>query len=102
MASPPPPLGLWHVALQVRDLAACEAFYTGLLGLRVEWRPDPDNVYLTSGRDNLALHRVADAPAERANQRLDHIGDRHLPFTHRNKVDRRILVQGLIAKSRIP
>ena len=64
---------LWHVALQVRDLAACEKFYVELLGMRVEWRPDADNVYLTSGRDNLALHRVDDTPAARG-QRLDHIG----------------------------
>ena len=28
------------------------------MGMQVEWRPDPDNVYLTSGNDNLALHRV--------------------------------------------
>ena len=64
---------LWHVALQVRDLAACEKFYVDLLGMRVEWRTDADNVYLTSGRDNLALHRVDDAPAT-SGQRLDHIG----------------------------
>lgn len=64
---------LWHVALQVRELAACERFYVELLGMRVEWRPDADNVYLTSGRDNLALHRVDDAPAA-SGQRLDHIG----------------------------
>ena len=29
-----------------------------LLGFAVEWEPDPDNVYLTSGCDNLALHRA--------------------------------------------
>ena len=64
---------LWHVALQVRDLAACERFYGELLGMRVEWRPDADNVYLTSGRDNLALHRATD-PHAASGQRLDHIG----------------------------
>ena len=36
-------------------------FYVDVLGFAVEWEPDPDNVYLTSGRDNLALHRAADA-----------------------------------------
>ena len=65
--------GLRHVALQVRDLEACEAFYVELLGMRVEWRPDNDNLYLTSGGDNLALHRIAEPVAERG-QRLDHIG----------------------------
>jgi catechol 2,3-dioxygenase-like lactoylglutathione lyase family enzyme len=60
------------VALFVEDLPACEHFYIDLLGMRVEWRPDPDNVYLTSGSDNLALHRLA-ADYSGA-QHLDHIG----------------------------
>ena len=34
-------------------------FYVGLLGFDVEWEPDADNVYLSSGIDNLALHRSA-------------------------------------------
>lgn len=62
-----------HVALSVRDMDACEKFYVGLLGMSVEWRPDPDNLYLTSGNDNLALHRAATDPAA-SGQRLDHIG----------------------------
>ena len=66
--------GLHHVALNVKDLESCERFYTGLLGMRVEWRPDADNVYLTGGSDNLALHRVASGPEPGAAQRLDHIG----------------------------
>lgn len=65
--------GLRHVALFVRDLAACEAFYVDVLGMQVEWRPDPDNVYLTSGADNLALHR-AKKPLPSTAQKLDHIG----------------------------
>jgi catechol 2,3-dioxygenase-like lactoylglutathione lyase family enzyme len=71
---PPPTAGLRHVALNVRDLEACERFYTELLGMRVEWRPDVDNVYLTGGNDNLALHRAASAVAPDRVQRLDHIG----------------------------
>jgi catechol 2,3-dioxygenase-like lactoylglutathione lyase family enzyme len=67
-------LGMHHVALRVRDLEACERFYAGLLGMQVEWRPDPDNVYLTSGRDNVALHRAAADLAPEAAQHLDHIG----------------------------
>lgn len=66
--------GLHHVALNVRDLESCERFYTGLLGMRVEWRPDPDNVYLTGGTDNLALHRVPSGAEPGPAQRLDHIG----------------------------
>lgn len=49
-----------------------EAFYCGTLGYRVEWRPDPENVYLTNGSDSLALH--VDAAAAANDTRLDHIG----------------------------
>jgi catechol 2,3-dioxygenase-like lactoylglutathione lyase family enzyme len=49
--------GLRHLALNARDLGAMKRFYTELLGFEVEWEPDPDNVYLSSGIDNLALHR---------------------------------------------
>ena len=69
----PPTLGIRHVALRVADLPAAERFYVGVLGYAVEWRPDPDNVYLTSGADNLALHRV-DAVRAGPVQPLDHFG----------------------------
>jgi catechol 2,3-dioxygenase-like lactoylglutathione lyase family enzyme len=65
--------GLRHVALNARDLDAMKRFYVDLLGFVVEWEPDPDNIYLTSGRDNLALHRVADDRST-AGQALDHLG----------------------------
>ena len=65
--------GLRHVALWVEDLDACERFYCDLLGMQVEWRPDADNLYLTGGTDNLALHRAKAAFAADG-QRLDHIG----------------------------
>ena len=62
MTADRPPRGrLWHLALNVTDLAAMERFYVDLLGFDVEWRPDPENVYLTSGHDNLALHVVGRA-----------------------------------------
>ncbi|MDX9740328.1 MAG: VOC family protein [Gammaproteobacteria bacterium] len=70
---PPATAGLRHVALFVREFEATERFYVELLGMTVEWRPDPDNVYLTSGVDNLALHRASPASLE-GFQRLDHIG----------------------------
>ena len=52
-------------------------FYVELLGFAVEWEPDPDNVYLSSGIDNLALHRVPALPAGpsvSSGQALDHLG----------------------------
>ncbi len=68
----PPALGIRHIALFVDDLERSEAFYRGVLGYEVEWRPDPDNLYLTmGGRDNLALHKGG---AGRASARLDHFG----------------------------
>lgn len=66
--------GLHHVALKVEDVESCERFYANLLGMRVEWRPDKDNVYLCSGNDNLALHRAEGPPGPDTVQRLDHIG----------------------------
>jgi len=71
MQRPGPTSGMRHVAIFVKDLEASEQFFVDLMGMQVEWRPDPDNVYLTSGNDNLALHR---APIERQVDRLDHIG----------------------------
>lgn len=64
--------GMRHVALFVQDMDACIRFYVELLGMKIEWQPDPDNYYLTSGVDNVALHRATDAPS--GVQRLDHIG----------------------------
>ena len=72
MKRPPETLGIRHVALLVSDLAKAEAFYCGVLGYQVEWRPDAENLYLTAGgHDNLALHKGKSAPGE---TRLDHFG----------------------------
>jgi catechol 2,3-dioxygenase-like lactoylglutathione lyase family enzyme len=77
----PPAIGLRHLALDVADVPRAEAFYVGVFGFRVEWRPDPENVYLRLGDDNLALHRFtakgdedARAFAERRGQHLAHLG----------------------------
>ncbi|MHB1845516.1 MAG: VOC family protein [Deltaproteobacteria bacterium] len=59
----PAPYGLRHLALSVRDIRSSEGFYVGLLGFRVEWRPDADDVYLTLRGDSLALHRAELAPS---------------------------------------
>ncbi len=67
-------LGLRHVALTVKQLEACVVFYKDLLGMRIEWQPDTDNVYLTTGNDNLALHRASDNFKKDKCQVLDHLG----------------------------
>lgn len=68
----PRTLGIRHIALIVSDLKTSEAFYCGLLGYQVEWRPDADNLYLTmDGLDNLALHKGRATSGE---TRLDHFG----------------------------
>jgi catechol 2,3-dioxygenase-like lactoylglutathione lyase family enzyme len=70
--------GLWHLALKVTDLNRSQTFYESLFGMRVVWHPDPGNVYLSSGQDNLALHQIS--LAERGDykqgigQYLDHLG----------------------------
>jgi len=69
----PPAFGIRHVALFVPDLDAAERFWVDVMGYTVEWRPDPDNVYLCSGADNLALHRGSKTDFT-GSQRLDHFG----------------------------
>ena len=62
--------GLRHLALRVADPQASKRFYGRFFGMTVVWEPDPDNVYLSSGWDNLALHR---APPSGPGA-LDHLG----------------------------
>ena len=70
--------GLRHLALKVTDLARSRKFYEEFFGMKVVWEPDPENVYLSSGLDNLALHQIP--PAEVSEYRsakgqlLDHLG----------------------------
>jgi catechol 2,3-dioxygenase-like lactoylglutathione lyase family enzyme len=67
--------GLRHLALNVRALDAMKSFYVDLLGFAVEWEPDADNIYLSSGIDNLALHRAsAGASHDSDGSPLDHLG----------------------------
>jgi len=67
--------GMRHVALRVADVERSKSFYTEVFGMRVVWQPDPDNAYLSSGLDNLALHREPDgARAPALEGVLDHIG----------------------------
>ena len=64
--------GMRHLALRVADVARAVDFYARVFGMRVVWQPDPDNAYLSSGCDNLALHRGA--AGDRSAQSLDHLG----------------------------
>ena len=72
--------GLRHLALNVERMEEMKRFYIDLLGFAIEWEPDPDNIYLSSGIDNLALHRSSGPSASRtagdarASSPLDHLG----------------------------
>ena len=75
---PLPFQGMKHLALKVIDMKRSRAFYEGVLGLKVVWEPDPDNVYLSSGEDNVALHSISRKDLDRFHQGvgqfLDHFG----------------------------
>ena len=64
--------GLRHLALRVSDVERASEFYRRVFGMKLVWQPDPDNAYLSSGCDNLALHRGSVGP--RDTQALDHLG----------------------------
>lgn len=70
--------GLRHVALKVRDIGASKAFYQTWFQMDVVWEPDADNVYLSSGLDNLALHQIPKVDLQDyqppRGQVLDHLG----------------------------
>lgn len=74
MQRPRPHRGLRHVALYVKNLEDTVNFYVNLLGMKLVWQPDPDNFYLSSGDDNLALHRAPENFDPALHQHLDHIG----------------------------
>lgn len=99
MQKPKPTAGLHHVALYVQNLEECVRFYTDLFGMKIMWQPDADNVYLTSGNDNFALHRAPAGFQASEHQRLDHIG---FFLKEREEVDRWhafLLGNGVIIKA---
>jgi len=55
----------------VRDVRVAARFYAETFGMHVVWEPDAENVYLSSGSDNLALHQDPHAAPGGA---LDHLG----------------------------
>src|SRR5262245_4168426 len=69
-----PFMGLRHVALNVRDVRLSFQFYSEVLGMKLEWMPDDQNIYLTSGQDNLALHQLPEGSEPGPVQTVHHIG----------------------------
>ena len=68
-------VGMRHIALKVRDMARAKKFYQEILGMEVVWEPDAQNVYLSSGCDNIALHEITDPfIAAAVEKQLDHLG----------------------------
>ncbi len=64
-----------HIALKVRSVAQSKAFYESILGMDVVWEPDAQNVYLSSGCDNIAIHEVSEKFLTTAEEKqLDHLG----------------------------
>ena len=70
--------GLRHLALRVRNVQVSQAFYERLFDMKLVWQPDPENVYLSTGVDNLALHQVSTEEFEKfassPHHPLDHLG----------------------------
>ena len=58
--------------MRVSEVDRATEFYCRVFGMKVVWRPDAENAYLSSGCDNLALHRGA--AGDRRAQSLDHLG----------------------------
>jgi catechol 2,3-dioxygenase-like lactoylglutathione lyase family enzyme len=75
-------LGLRHVALNVRDVRKSLEFYSNVVGMTLEWMPDDENAYLTSGSDNIALHKLPPGADPGTVQNVHHIG-----FVVRNPED---------------
>ena len=66
--------GMRHIALRVREIKRSREFYRENFGMEVVWEPDPENVYLSSGVDNLALHELPKGAEPSQEQQLDHLG----------------------------
>jgi catechol 2,3-dioxygenase-like lactoylglutathione lyase family enzyme len=71
--------GLRHLALRVRNVQNSQRFYERLFDMTVVWHPDPENVYLSTGYDNLALHQLSSEELSQFNLSRVHPLD-HLVF----------------------
>ena len=64
-----------HIALKVKNAARSKEFYCTHLGMDVVWQPDAQNIYLSSGCDNIAIHEISgELAAGAAERQLDHLG----------------------------
>ena len=89
-------MGLRHVALNVRNVRRSLEFYSNVLGMKLEWMPDEENAYLTSGQDNLALHQLPQGSEPGPWQMVHHIG---FVVRHPDNVDAwadRVRNQGIV------
>ncbi len=66
--------GLRHIALKTRDLKKTEAFYVGILGLKIAFRHPPSMIFLTTPGGGDLLNFVRSGKAPSGNQGLEHIG----------------------------
>ncbi|HYJ17366.1 MAG TPA: VOC family protein [Candidatus Limnocylindria bacterium] len=86
--------GLSHIALKVRDLKKTEAFYVGVLGLKVAFRHPPGMIFLTTPGSGDLLNFVKTAERPRANQGLEHLGFR-VTSTELKKLEAKIAQAGV-------
>jgi catechol-2,3-dioxygenase len=82
--------------LKVADIARAKKFYQDILGMAVVWEPDPQNVYLSTGCDNIALHEVSNAHAAGAAElQLDHLGFVVESIERVGELERQFIAEGV-------
>lgn len=94
-----------HIHLQVSDLAAAEAFYSGILGFEVMVRGYPGALFLAAGgyHHHLGLntwHSAGTAPASRPTVGLEHYEVLLPNPTALEQVRHRLIDAGIWAESR--
>ena len=85
-----------HIAIKVNDVARAKNFYQEVLGMDVVWEPDGENVYLSSGCDNIAIHRVsADFASDAKEKQLDHLGFIFESVARVKELEREFMAKGV-------